>query len=77
MHSRYSRTRRRKQAASPDQLELPLPPIQLELPFEPEPSKRIDLVFFEDFTAELITKFSKPKPNVNRHSRHLKGKNNV
>jgi hypothetical protein len=73
MHSSYSRTRRRKQPAAPDQLELQFPEIQLELPFEPEPSKRIDLVFFEDFTAELITKFSKPKPNVNRSPDIAKG----
>jgi hypothetical protein len=57
MHSRYSRTRRRKQPASPDQLEL-FPEIQLELPFKPEPSKRFN--YFEHYLALLSNEYSKP-----------------
>ena len=42
--------------------DLPFPEIQLELPFEPEPSKRFD--HFENFLARLSDEYAKPKPNT-------------
>jgi hypothetical protein len=66
MHPRYSRARRRKQAASSDQLELLFPEIQLELPFESEPSKRPDR--FKDFLLRM--------QQAQTQTSHQKGPNN-
>jgi hypothetical protein len=64
MPSSYSRTRRRKQPTSPNQLELPFPEIQLEL-FKPETSKRFD--HFEDFLLRM------QRAQTKRNPTHLKG----
>jgi hypothetical protein len=66
MHPRYSRARRRKQAASSDQLELLFPEIQLELPLKPEP--RSNLEPFENFLSRMR--------QAQTQTSHQKGPNN-
>jgi hypothetical protein len=63
VNSRYSsRARRRKQPASPDQLELPFPEIQLELPLKPEP--RSNLEPFENFLSRMRQAQTKRNPDT-------------
>jgi hypothetical protein len=59
---RLARARRVKQAASPDQPELPFPEIQLELPFEPEPSKQLEP--FENFLSRMRQAQTKRNPDT-------------
>ena len=69
MQRKYSRAARRRQVDD-RQLELPFPPIQLELRLEPESSKRLER--FEGFLLRLQQAYSSSHPKISHFQRRLK-----